>query len=223
MKQIIIFLLVIIVLMIAFGQYKQYKRFSFSEYQYKASENIDLNYHDRPFLLDYYQAIENLNGYAIMQWSTEGIDVRNLGDDDKEIEAATVIYNEKFGKVKFYEDQLVKSTNLKQQGMTNTDIKFLETNGISLEDYSTQAKPKASKDLLRSMFDNERSKNRLRLGSRSAFINEIQKLLTSKGYDIPIDGVFKNVTADAIMIFEEKNGLFPDGNLDALTLEALIK
>jgi hypothetical protein len=77
MKQIIIFILVIIALMIAFGQYKQYKRFSLTEYQYTANKNIDLNYHDRSFLLDYYQAIENLNGYVIMQWSLESIDVRN--------------------------------------------------------------------------------------------------------------------------------------------------
>ena len=124
MKQIIIFILVIIALMIAFGQYKQYKRFSLSEYQYTANKNIDLNYHDRSFLLDYYQAIENLNGYVIMQWSTEGIDVRNPENDGKAIAAAAAIYNDKLGKVKFYEDQLVKSANLKQQGMTNADIKF---------------------------------------------------------------------------------------------------
>ncbi len=222
MKQIIIFLLVIIALIIAFGQYKQYKRFSLSEYQYKASENIDLNYHDRSFLLDYYQAIESLNGYVIMQWSSEGIDVRNP-DDDEAIEAAAAIYNEKLGIVKFHEDQLVKSASLKQQGMTNADIKFLETKGISLENYAKQKKQKASKELLRSMFANEISKNGLRLGSRSAFISEIQKLLISKGHNIPVDGVFKNETTNALMAFEENNGLFPDGKLDALTLEALIK
>lgn len=223
MKQIIIFILVIIALMIGFGQYKQYKRFSLTEYQYTANKNIDLNYHDRSFLLDYYQAIENLNGYVIMQWSLESIDVRNPDNDDEAIVAATAIYNEKLGEVKFYEDQLVKSTNLKQKGMTNADIKFLETKGISLEDHTVQANEKDMKDLLRAMFDSERSKNGLRLGSSSAFISEIQKLLVSKGHDIPVDGVFENETTNALRVFEVKNGLFPDGKLDALTLEVLLR
>jgi len=226
MKQIIIFLLVIITFILAYGQYKQYKqykRFSLTEYQYTANKNIDLNYHDRSFLLDYYQAIESLNGYVIMQWSTESIDVRNPDDDEEKIIAATAIYNDILGRVKFYEDQLVKSANLKQKGMTNVDIKFLETNDMSLEAYTAQANQKDMKDLLRAMFDSERSKNGLRLGSSEAFISEIQKLLTNKGYDITIDDVFKNATLNALRLFEEKNGLFPDGKLDALTSEALLR
>lgn len=223
MKQIIIFLLVIIAFLIAFGQYKQYKRFNLSEYQYTANENVDLNYHDRSFLLDYYQAIENLNGYVIMQWSTEGMDVRNPEDDDEEDLAAALVYNDKLGTVKFYEDQLIKSTNLKKEGLTNDEIKFLEANGKSLADHTTETKQETFKELLRSMFHGQQLQGGLQLGSRSALVNEIQKMLVRKGHDIPVDGVFKNVTINALRAFEEKNGLFPDGKLDALTFEALLK
>ena len=42
MKQIIIFLLIVIVGLIGWGQYKKYKRFSLEEYGYTVPENLDV-------------------------------------------------------------------------------------------------------------------------------------------------------------------------------------
>ncbi|MEP3837501.1 MAG: hypothetical protein ABJM36_07630 [Algibacter sp.] len=122
MKQIIIFLLVIIVLTLGYSTYMEYKRFTPPEYAYTANEHIDLNYHDRSFLLRYYKAIEDLNGYVITQWSVSGIDVRNPESDDKVVLAAISNYTDKLGVVKFYEDQLMKSKALKESGLTNANI-----------------------------------------------------------------------------------------------------
>ena len=44
-----------------------------------------------------------------------------------------------------------------------------------------------------------------------------------KGYEIPIDGLFRDITFNAVRVFEEKNGLFPDGKIDMLTLEYLVQ
>lgn len=223
MKQIIIFLLVIILLIIGYSQYQKYKRFTPPEYQYVAHENIDLSYHDKPFLLNYYKAIEDVNGYVITQWSAHRIDVRNPEEDDEKTQAAVSKYTEKLGIVKFYENQLVQSKSLKEKGMTNADIKLLAEKGITASQQQEQQKKADQLNMFRQLFDHAESTNGLRLGSSNAFIYEIQKLLVSKGYDIPVDGVFENITVEAIRVFEEKNDLFPDGYIDALTLEHLLK
>lgn len=57
----------------------------------------------------------------------------------------------------------------------------------------------------------------------SSFIFELQKKLVEKGYEIPIDGLFRDITFNAVRVFEEKNGLFPDGKIDMLTLEYLVQ
>ena len=217
MKQIIIFLLVIILLLIGYSQYKQYKRFTPPEYEYIKNESIDLNYHDKSLLLDYYKAIEHLNGYVITQWSTNDFDVRNPGDDDEDIQAAVAVYNDKLGLVKYYEDQLVKSKNLKQKGLNNADIMLLEKKGITQDDLE---KAESNKNIV-ALFKNNISQ--LRLGQRNAFVYELQKLLVKRGFEIPTDGVYAEITQDAVRNFEESKGLFPDGNIDILTLEALLK
>ncbi|SFC97335.1 peptidoglycan-binding domain-containing protein [Algibacter pectinivorans] len=217
MKQIIIFLLVIIVLAIGYNIYKEHKRFTPPEYEYVTNKNIDLNYHDRSFLLNYYKAVEDLNGHVITQWSANGIDVRNSDSDDEEELAAISKYTDKLGAVKFYEDQLVKSKTLKDSGLTNANIKLLETKGISIAEFE---KEKVQSKLIALFNDNI---SELRVGQKSVFVYELQKLLVKNGFDIPVDGLYKTITRDAILSFEEKNGLFPDGKVDLLTFEALLK
>lgn len=223
MKQLIIFLLAIILLIIGYSQYKKYKRFTPPEYQYARNDNIDLNYHDRTFLLNYYKAVEDLNGYVITQWSTNEMDVRNPGDNDEEELAAVSKYNEKLAVVKFYEDQLLKSKTLKDEGLTNHDIKMLEIEGITLADEKKRLQESKRLKMYHALFNEAKSTNGLRLGSKNAFIYELQKLLVSKGYDIPIDGVFKTITVEAIKNFEEKHQLFPDGKIDTFTFNKLLK
>ncbi len=216
MKQIIIFLLVVILAIIGYGQYKQYQRFSLKNYEYKTSNNIDLDYHDKSTLYRYYEAIEGVNLYIGSQWSLNRIDVRSPKDEDAETKLAIDIYVKKLAKVKYYESQLEKSKALKVKGLSNDEIKLFENESVTLKDMQ-----KAEADAkIRSMFNNNST---LQLGERSAFVYELQKLLVNKGFEIPIDGVFKNITSNAILGFEEKTNLFPDGKIDLLTLEALLK
>ncbi|MBT8303241.1 MAG: peptidoglycan-binding protein [Bacteroidia bacterium] len=217
MKQIIIFLLVVILLIISYGQYTKYKRFTPPEYEYQLNQDIDLNYHDRSFLLDYYESVEGLNGFVITQWSANNIDVRNPEDDDKATQASVSEYSKKLGLVKYHEDQLVKSKRLKESGLANSEIKLLEEQGTTLEQH---LKLQNDKRIL-TIFNN--NIDQLKMGKQSAFVYELQKLLVKKGYDIPLDGVYKVITKDAIMAFEEKNKLFPDGDIDQITLEALLE
>jgi murein L,D-transpeptidase YcbB/YkuD len=201
MKQIIIFLLIVILGLIGLGQYKKYKRFSLSEYEYKIPDEIE-NTSDKRLLLDYFEAVESVNGYVITQWSSHGIDIRNPKKDNDRTRAAVSEYGKRLANVKFYEQQLINPISKKEPEV------------ISDEEYKKQ--------LLRQQFYANPSANTLRLGDQNALIFEIQRILIEKGDSIKHDGLFRAETFNALKAFEEKNGLFPDGKLDAITLEYLL-
>ena len=201
MKQIIIFLLLLIFLVICYGQYKEYKRFSLTAYEYTVPEKLDINNANKGLLLDYYEAIEEVNGYVISQWSFEGIDVRNPEDDSEEVLASVSEYHKKMANLKFYESQLLNPPQ---------SIK-------SKKELSSEEK---KKHLIKKMFYS--ASNSVNIGDKNALVFEIQKLLNKSGDSIALDGVFNTETLNAIKTFEEKKGLFPDGKLDAITLEHLL-
>ncbi|MEP3837502.1 MAG: peptidoglycan-binding domain-containing protein [Algibacter sp.] len=93
----------------------------------------------------------------------------------------------------------------------------MESEGISQAEFE---KAKAHTKLI-TLFNNHISE--LRIGQKSVFIFELQKLLVKNGFGIPVDGLYKAITRDAVQSFEEKNGLFPDGKVDLITFEALLK
>lgn len=203
MKQIIIVLLIIILGIMGYNVYKKYQRFNPPNYEYQATESIDANHPNKALLLDYYQAVEALNGTVITQWSTNGIDVRNPKDDDKQTLAAVSEYTTKLGFVKYFESQLLNGPEEKPVKM----------------EFSEEEKKKM---LIAEMFHASPATNSFRLGDRGALVYEIQRILIQKGDSIKLDGVFNTETFNALKSFEEKNGLLPDGKLDAITLEYLL-
>ena len=216
MKKIIIFLLVIIVLLIGYGKYSQYKRYSSPEINYKTDKNVDVSYHNQEILMNYYEAVEALDSYVMLQWSANEIDVRTPEDDDIETKVAVENYAKKLAKVHFYEAILENSTNLKEKGLDNKEIKFLETEGVDLKTY----KRKLKYDKIKNLFN---SNVKLYNGEKNAIIYEVQKELNRKGDTITVDGVYRIETFNAIKAFEEKNNLLADGYLDDLTLELMFE
>ncbi|OAB80301.1 peptidoglycan-binding domain-containing protein [Cochleicola gelatinilyticus] len=204
MKQIIIFLLVVILGILGYNMYSKYHRFHPPNYEYEIPEAITMGEEMSPQVLNYYEAVEALNGYVITQWGAERIDVRNPSDDDAQTVAAVSEYRKKLAAVKMYEAQLLQPKK-----------------EIVQEKVLSEAEQK--KILLRNMFSENPTSYSLRLGERGAFVYEIQKLLIEKGYEIPLDGLFRNVTFESLKNFEEKQGLFPDGRLDAITFNRLLE
>ncbi|MCL7753280.1 peptidoglycan-binding domain-containing protein [Polaribacter sp. Z022] len=216
MKQLIIFLLLIIAFIIGYGKYSQYKRYNSPNVDYKTDKKIDLEYHNQELVLNYYKAIEDLNSYVMMQWSTNGIDVRTPEDDNEETKIAVKKYSNKLATIKYYESKLEKSISLKNKGASNKEIKFLEQTGTDLQSHLKSIAIKK----IKSMFD---PKEKMIYGQKNALIFEVQKRLISKGIIVVNDGLYKIETLNAIKTFEEKNNLYPDGILDVLTLDALFK
>jgi len=135
MKQIIILLLIIIASIIGFGLYSDYKRYSAPEVNYKTTIQIDVAYHNQALVLDYYNAIEDVDSYVMLQWSANEIDVRTPEDDDLETQNAVQKYAKKLAKVNYYEAILANSLLLKEKGFSNKQIKLIEEKGIDLETY----------------------------------------------------------------------------------------
>lgn len=219
MKQILIVILVVILLIFGYNQYSNYKRFHSPGVDYIKDKRIDLNYHDKSFLLNYYQSIEDLNAYVRIQWVQLDIDVRNPEDNNEDTKNAVLGYTKRLGIVKFYEDKLVESSILKSQGITNKEIMLFDQNGLKAKDYDQFFKRK----FLNETYKSNPEKYSLKVGDYNSFVFELQKELVEKGYNIPIDGQFRDITFNAIRAFEEKNGLLPDGKIDLLTLEYLLK
>jgi uncharacterized protein YlzI (FlbEa/FlbD family) len=216
MKQIIIFLLIIIAALIGYGKYSDYKRYNSPETAFQTTKNIDVNYHDKKVVFDYYNAVEDLNSYVMLQWTTNGIDVRTPEDDAVETKAAVKTYADKKAKIAYYEALLEQSKKLKEKGLSNAEIQFLEVNGMN---YETQKKNQRI-EKIKSLFN---TSVKLYNGEKNAIVYEVQKELVKKGYDIQIDGVYRIETLNAIKSFEEKNNLLADGYLDSLTIELLFQ
>jgi len=200
-----------------YGQYSQYKRFKLENYEYKVAKNIDLGYHDKSFVLDYYEAIEDINSHVKAQWSANSIDVRVPEDDNEETKVAVKAYTRKLAKVKYYEGQLLLSARLKKEGVNNADVKSYQDDGITKGEKLNQDR----KERLFALFGNV--SNTVKLGDNGPLVFEIQKLLKSKGQDVIVDGVFKEMTAKAILTFEQEQKLYPDGKLDVFTFEKLLE
>ncbi|WP_452225356.1 peptidoglycan-binding domain-containing protein [Lacinutrix chionoecetis] len=218
MKKILIFILVVIVLIFAYGEYKDYQRFHPENANIKPAKEIDLNYYNKETVYNYYEALETANNYMQMQWSANEIDVRSPEDDDEETVLAVAEYGKKLAKVNYYKSILERSQTLKNEGLNNDDIRLFETKGLSVTAYNENEKETGHKQLMLDMMPQKV----LFSGEKSAFVFEMQKLLVKKGYDIPVDGVYKNITSEALKSFEEKNNLFPDGKIDIMTLKMLM-
>lgn len=204
MKQIIIFLLLIIVGIMGYNVYRNYQRFHPPNYQYQVPEAITSNATESKLLYDYYKAVEELDAYVITQWSDEGIDVRNPGDDGPGEVSAVSDYAKKKAKVRFYESQLLNPATIENEVPETSEADN-------------------KKMLIAEMFFSNPTTNALRLGDQNALVFEIQRLLIENGDSIKHDGLFRAETLNALKRYEEKNGLFPDGKLDAITLDHLLK
>ncbi|MEO9570280.1 MAG: peptidoglycan-binding domain-containing protein [Polaribacter sp.] len=214
MKQLIIILLLIIAFLIGYGKYSQYKRYNSPNVDYKTDKKLDYDYHNQELVLNYFTAIENINSYVKTQWSANSIDVRAPENDDDETKLAVSNYSKKLATLKYYETKLENSATLKDNGLSNKEIQFLEKTGTNLQDY----KKTIATNKIKSMF---KANKKMIYGQKSALIFEIQKKLNNKGFQIVLDGVYKIETLNAIKDFEEKNNLLADGVLDVLTLDVL--
>ena len=174
MKQLIIFLLLIIAFLIGYGKYNQYKRYNSPNVDYKTDKKLDFEYHNQEMIINYHKAIEDINSYVMTQWTANDIDVRTPENEDDETKLAVANYAKKLATIKYYESKLEKSAILKGKGLSNKDIKYLEETGTDLK---THQKTLAI-NKIKSMFN---ANEKMIYGQKSALIYEVQKKLLANG------------------------------------------
>ncbi|WP_088323378.1 peptidoglycan-binding domain-containing protein [Polaribacter tangerinus] len=216
MKQLIILLLLIILTVVGFGQYNTYQRFTAKNSAYVTSKKLDFNYYNQAIVLDYFEAVEDLNSFVTLQWTVNDIDVRAPENDAPETVAAQKVYAKKLAAIKFYESKLENAATLKDKGFDNEKIKFLHESGSDSDSFQK----KEANSRIKQLFNPNKV---LKYGEKNPLIFEVQKKLIANGYDILLDGILKKETMTAIKHFEEKNNLFADGTLDLLTLDVLFR
>lgn len=217
MKQIIIFLLLVIVGIMGYNTYSKYKRFNPPEGFYQAKETVDANYFDPQVNVDYNRAVERVNGYVAQQWSFNKIDVRAPEKDNEETKEAVNVYNELVADARRLESILAASNKMKQSGMTNADIKAAIYGG------KTKEQPKSSKqEMLQKWLYTSPEDFDFGVGAQGPLVYEIQGLLNKRGDSITHDGIYRLETANAVEAFEASQGLYADGRMDLLTANALI-
>ena len=219
MKQIFIVFGILFIGIYSFGKYQDYQRFNSDSILYKTEQKINENHYDQEVVLSYRKAIETVNGFVKLQWFTKEIDVLNPENDNEETKDAVNTYHSKLARLKFYEAKLIQSFELKQKGLPEEEIKAVFESKLS----PSKIAEKEQKNLLRKLFQKFNSHAYGAKSVKSEVIFEVQKLLVSKGYPITVDGLSRKETQEAIKDFEIKNNFFPDGKIDILTFEALLK
>ncbi len=61
----------------------------------------------------------------------------------------------------------------------------------------------------------------LRMGNRGSAVAFVQRLLRQRGYNVPVDGIFGNITRNAVTNFQRRNNLSQTGMVDDGTWRAL--
>lgn len=218
MKTLLISTLIIILGIFAFNKFQDYRRFNGPSTNYSISDAIDINYFDENIVRNYFNEIEQLNGFINTQWSANKIDVINPKKDNKKTNYAVQLYAKRLSTIKYFENLLIQSKKLKAAGFSNADIKLYTEKGMTSEGFSNHQNEMKHKEVILASY----SEFDIRKGSKNMLVFEMQKLLNKNGFSITEDGVFRDETSNALKQFEVQYGFYPDGKLDLLTLNGLL-
>ena len=207
MKRLVSIIIIVTLPLIVFFQFMKYRRFHPPvNYEYVASDSIDVHYHKSEEVEEYYAKIVESSAYARSKWRNESIDVR-FPDEDSETELNVAkYYNNLLSRIKYLEARLIASYLLKTEGFSNDEILEIES-----------GTPKAIVKLLQG----DRSILNTTIGDTGQNVWRLQQRLITKGYAHDLDGVFGIDTRNALASFQQDNGLFPSSIADLETLTLL--
>lgn len=204
MKKLVAIIIVLLLSIIAFFQYKSYTRLNPpNNYFYEPlTDDIDINYHDQKAVADYFQLTYSVSDFAREQWCNHKIDVLFKDESSPQSVEASLVYNQMLVSLKNIEGLLIASAKLKAKGFSNNDIKAIES-GVS--------------ELELSLSKSLKTMN-MKFGDQGDDVLLLQKKLHQLGYELKVDGIFDIETKRVVASFQEKNNLFPNGTADEQTL-----
>lgn len=207
MKRLLLIVLIITLPLIAFFQYKNYRRFHPPvDYEFAISDAIDADYHDQSMVDEYFVKAVEIGSFARTQWRNSDIDVRFPSEDVVAEVNAAKYYNQLVSRVNYLQSRLIASQELKSEGFNNEDIKLMEAG--------------YTKDQLK-WINTKINLILIAFGDQSNAVWNVQKQLISKGYEHRLDGLFGIDTQNAIISFQQDNQIYPSGTLNEETFELL--
>lgn len=206
MKKIFYIVIIVALPVIVFFQYKDYTRFRpEAGYDFVVNKAIDVNYHNQQMVKEYFANAVEIGALARRFWYESEIDIK-FPDESIQAQNAAALYNQLVARNSFIEAKLLKSAAYKGEGYSNKQVLDLE-NGID---------PRT-----RQLIAQKAKYVGLTIGSRGSSVWNMQKQLVSKGYSLPLDGVFMLESDDALKQFQSDNEMYPSGIIDEDTFEAL--
>ncbi len=211
MKRILTIAVIAFLVIFGYSKYREIQRFKApSQYDYEISEEIDVNYHDPATLSTYYKKANEIGSFARSVWSSERVDVLYPNKQDQMELLMAKEYQDLIAEVQQLEGSLKQSAQLKSQGFDNLDIRRMEVNGMGAQQYQYE----------QSIGNAEVELN---IGDNGQLVYMVQRYLGNLGYEIILDGIYKEQTSEAVVKFQEKQGLLPSGIVDAITLRRLYR
>ncbi len=211
------FILFLIVALAAAGiyhRYEKHKRYeNISRFDYFSKDSIDYNYYDQGALHTYLENCQTLTDIAKSLWLKDGIDVLATKEAYGEAQSRINRYQRLLRYTQVLEEKLVQSQDMKDQGLTNEDIKIILDKDITIGAVENEKDKMAAYDYLR-------GKN-VSSTSRPNEIWELQKLLNANDYNLTIHGIYDAATDSALLDFQKENNIYPSHSCDDVTLRKL--
>lgn len=209
MKKLVFIVVIITLPILAFFQYKSYRRFHPPiNYDYQLNPNIDSYYYDQEMVKEYFRNAIEVGRLARTLWFNEGLDVRFPNEEDTVSLYYSKFYGHLMARNRWIESKLLASAKGKALGWSNEDVKLAEQ-GINPDNFKMEKMKGSFIGLVR--------------GSQGREVWQIQNKLQAKGYQIPVDGVFGLTTENTLLQFQSDNDLFGSGMVDEETFESLMK
>ena len=209
MKRILLVAVILFLGIFGYSKYREIQRFSPpSPYVYEKSDQIDVNYYQQSEVQDYFNQINELEQFVRAAWSGHRIDVLFPRADKALDQTLADAFAEKKARIELLEARLTHSAQLKSAGFDNHDIRTMELTGQSPEGYRAQEAISGFTKVIE-------------VGDTGQMVYLIQQCLAKLGYEIMLDGIYKEITEQAIRSFQEQNGLLPTGSVDQQTLQKL--
>lgn len=209
MKRFLAILAVLLLAVLVWFKFQDYRRIHPPEdYEYQTRSDIDTDYHNPELLNKYYKTAYAVGSFARQMWNGHGMDVRFPEADNPQHQNAVNRYNSLKAHADIMGAKLARSKEIKKDGFSNEDIKYMEENGVEPDAYR----------ILQRLGDNT-----FRFDDEGRGVWEVQARLNSLGHNIPHDGIFKSETEMALKEWQKQNKLYPSGIADWETLYILFK
>lgn len=199
---------------LVYHRYEQHRRYeNISRFDYFSKDSIDYNYYDQATLRIYLDNCQTLTDIAKALWLKDGIDVTTSTKRYGEVQSRINRYHRLLRYTQALEEKLVQSRDMKDQGLTNEDIRIVLDKDITIGAVENEKDKMAAYDYLK-------GKN-ISGSSKPNEIWELQKLLNANDYNLTINGIYDAATDSALIDFQKENNIYPSHTCDDVTLRKL--